>query len=40
LKPGALLWVLAANVRFKLFNKVRIDEKENKLTSTDWMGFY
>jgi hypothetical protein len=28
------------SVRFKLFNEARIDEKENKLTSTDWMGLY
>jgi hypothetical protein len=28
------------HVTFKLFNKARVDEKENELTSTDWMGLY
>jgi hypothetical protein len=27
-------------VRFKLFNEARINEKENELNSTDWMGLY
>jgi hypothetical protein len=31
---------LAQNVRFKLFNEARKDEKGNELTSTDWMGLY
>jgi hypothetical protein len=35
-----ILPALEEAVRFKLFNKARIDEKENEPTSADWMGFY
>jgi hypothetical protein len=33
-------WLPEVGVRLKLFNKARIDEKENELTSADWTNFY
>jgi hypothetical protein len=38
--PWSPAYWMILPVRLKLFNEARIDEKENELTSTDWMGLY
>jgi hypothetical protein len=32
--------MIIIDVRFKVFNETMIDDKENELTSSDWMVLY